>query len=63
MPFFNRKKAEPDSDGFYATAIAPEAVGENEMVTARAGGEIAIISRSGGELVAFSNVCPHAAAD
>lgn len=62
MPFF-RRNAGPDRDGFYATKIAPEEVGENEMVTAGAGGEVAIISRARGELVAFSNICPHAAAD
>lgn len=62
MPFF-RKRTKADKDGFYPTDIAPEAVGENEMVTVQAGGEMVIISRAGDELVAFSNICPHAAAD
>lgn len=62
MPFF-RRQTKADEDGFYPTELTPDVVGENEMVTASAGGETAIISRAGGELVAFSNVCPHAAAD
>jgi nitrite reductase/ring-hydroxylating ferredoxin subunit len=63
MPFFSRKKMSADADGYYATGIDPTEVREDEMVTARVGGEIAIISRAHGELVAFSNICPHAAAD
>lgn len=62
MPFF-RKKAEPDSDGFYPTVVAPQDVRESEMVTVRVGRDYAIITRATGELAAFSNICPHAAAD
>lgn len=62
MPLF-RKKNGADADGFYPTGIAPEDVGEGQMATAQVGGDTAIITRARGELVAFSNVCPHAAAD
>jgi nitrite reductase/ring-hydroxylating ferredoxin subunit len=62
MPVF-RKKAVPDSEGFYPTPIDPDDVGENEMVSARLGRDIAIVTRAGGQLLAFSNICPHAAAD
>ncbi len=62
MPLFRKKNA-AGPDGFFPTAIRAEAVGEDEMVIAQAGREMAIITRAGGELVAFSNICPHAAAD
>jgi 3-phenylpropionate/trans-cinnamate dioxygenase ferredoxin component len=62
MPLFRRKDG-PDSDGYYPTELDPEQVGENEMVAVRFGSDFAIVTRAGGELVAFSNICPHAAAD
>jgi nitrite reductase/ring-hydroxylating ferredoxin subunit len=33
------------------------------MVTVLIGRDYAIVSRAGGDLAAFSNICPHAAAD
>jgi nitrite reductase/ring-hydroxylating ferredoxin subunit len=63
MPLFSRRESAPDADGFYPTDVAAQHVHENDMVTAWAGREVAIISRTHGELVAFSNICPHAAAD
>jgi 3-phenylpropionate/trans-cinnamate dioxygenase ferredoxin component len=62
MPLFRRKDG-PDSEGFYPTGIAPEDLGESEMVTILIGRDYAIVTRAGGELAAFSNICPHAAAD
>ena len=62
MPLFRRKDG-PDSEGFYPTGIAPEDLGETEMVTVLIGRDFAIVTRAGGELAAFSNICPHAAAD
>ena len=62
LPFFSHRP-EPDPDGFYATGISPDDVKEGEMTLASLGKKVAIITRVGGDLVAFSNVCPHAAAD
>lgn len=62
MPLF-RKKNVAGSDGFYPTELNPQDVGEDAMVVAQVGGETALVTRTRGELVAFSNVCPHAAAD
>ena len=62
LPFLTNKP-EADADGFYATGISPDSVLENEMRLARIGKKEVILTRAGGELVAFSNVCPHAAAD
>lgn len=62
LPFFSTK-AEPDANGFYDTGISPDDVLENKMRVVHIGKKEAIITRSGGELVAFSNICPHAAAD
>src|SRR5690606_37798126 len=62
MPLFRKKNA-PGPDGFFPTEIRAQAVAEDEMVVAQVGREKAIITRAGGELAAFSNICPHAAAD
>ena len=62
MPFF-RKKPKPDADGYYPTGIDANAVTAGTMHIAEVAGKTAIITRFQGELHAFSNVCPHAAAD
>lgn len=62
LPFIS-PRPQPDSAGFYPTGITAAAVGENEMHLAPVAGKKVLITRSGGDLVAFSNVCPHAAAD
>ena len=62
LPSISRRP-QADDEGFFATGIAPEAVQEDEMHVARLGGKTIIITRSRGSLVAFSSVCPHAAAD
>lgn len=64
MPLFNfRKKPRPDADGYYPTGIDAAAVTAGTLHTAEVAGKTAVITRAQGELVAFSNVCPHAAAD
>lgn len=62
MPFF-KKKSRPGPDGYYQTNIAADAVTAGTLHTAEVAGKTAVITRAQGELVAFSNVCPHAAAD
>ncbi len=57
------RRPQPDTDGFFPAGISPTAVGEDEMHLARVAGKKVIVIRSGGELVAFSNICPHAAAN
>lgn len=61
-PFLSNEP-EADADGFYATGISPDAVLENKMRSVRIGKKEVIITRAGSDLVAFSNACPHAAAD
>lgn len=64
MPLFkSRKKPRPDADGYYPTGIDAAAVTAGTMHTAEVGSKTAVITRVRGELLAFSNVCPHAAAD
>ena len=62
MPFF-RRKPQPDDDGYYPTGIDAAAVTAGTLYTAEVAGKTAIITRVQGELLAFSSVCPHAAAD
>lgn len=62
LPFFSRQP-QADAEGFYATGIDPDTVQEDEMRVADVGGKKVIVTRSNGDLVAFSSVCPHAAAD
>ncbi len=60
MPLF--KKAKPDPEGFY-TAVPATEVRENEMTAVKIAGQKVILTRQGGKVVAFSALCPHAAAD
>lgn len=62
LPFLSRRP-QPDPDGFYPTGIAPGTVAADQMRLARLGNKKVIITRAGGEIVAFGSVCPHAAAD
>lgn len=62
LPFLSREPA-PDADGFYATGVAAETIGEDQMQLVRIGKKAVILTRVGDALVAFSNICPHAAAD
>ena len=56
------KRAKADAAGFY-TAVAAAAVQENEMTAVKLAGKKVILTRWQGKLIAFSAVCPHAAAD
>lgn len=60
MAFFKRAKA--DSAGYYEAAEAAT-VRENEMTVVKVKGEKVIVTRLQGRLIAFSAICPHAAAD
>ena len=62
MPLF-KKEPQPDADGYFPTGVAADAVTAGTLHTAEVAGKTAVITRAQGELVAFSNVCPHAAAD
>lgn len=62
MPLF-QKEPQPDAGGYYSTGIPAGAVTDKTLHTAEVAGKTALITRAQGELVAFSNVCPHAAAD
>jgi nitrite reductase/ring-hydroxylating ferredoxin subunit len=62
LPFFSRQP-NADAEGFYPTGINPDAIQEDDMRVAGLGDKKVIITRSDGDLVAFSSVCPHAAAD
>ncbi|MBE2197644.1 MAG: Rieske (2Fe-2S) protein [Anaerolinea sp.] len=56
------KKVKAGDDGFY-TAVAADAVHENGMTTVKLAGKKVILTRWQGRVVAFSAICPHAAAD
>ena len=60
---FLRRNANADPEKFYATGLAAAEVLESEIHVVRAGRERVIVTRVQGELVAFSTICPHAAAD
>lgn len=60
MGLFN--KAKRDAAGFYAAATAV-AVREGEMTAVKVAGQRLILTRQQGEALAFSALCPHAAAD
>ena len=52
----------PDTAGFYAVATA-DAVRSNQITLVQVNGQSIILTRWQGELLAFSNECPHASAD
>lgn len=56
------KKAKPDEAGFYAAATAVE-VSEGEITPVKVVGQRLILTRWQGVALAFSALCPHAAAD
>ena len=60
---FSPRQHQPDADGFYATGIGPDVIMADTMHLAKVAGKKVIITRADGDLVAFSSVCPHAAAD
>ncbi len=60
MGLFNKAKA--DAAGFYAAATAA-AVQEGTMTTVKVAGQRLILTRQQGKALAFSALCPHAAAD
>lgn len=59
----SEQESHPDADGFYPTEVAARAVTNSTLHTADVAGKTAVITRVRDKLVAFSNVCPHAAAD
>lgn len=63
MNFLKRRKQQRDPAGFLNTGITTETVLENELTHVRLQGQTVLLTRAAGELVAFSNICPHAAAD
>jgi nitrite reductase/ring-hydroxylating ferredoxin subunit len=60
---FWKSKPAADDDGFYDTGISAASVQKGQMTVVKVGGKTAVLTRVQGRLVAFSNVCPHAAAD
>jgi nitrite reductase/ring-hydroxylating ferredoxin subunit len=63
MTFGRRHKAKPNEDGFFETALSAAKVTAGEMKVVRVAGRKVLVTRVGGRLYAFSDVCPHAAAD
>ena len=62
MPIF-RKQEEPDAAGFFNTGVKAEQVVANQLLQTNVNGQRVLLTRHTGVLYAFSNVCPHAAAD
>lgn len=62
MGIFGRTPT-PDSEGYYPTGIAAATVTPGELVKARIGRVPLLLSRVDDQIVAFSQTCPHAAAD
>lgn len=61
--FLRKKKAEPDGDGFYPTAITAVSLTPNERQTVKIKGESIILTRWQDHIHAFSALCPHASGD
>lgn len=53
----------PPNEGFYAATVAPDAVQAGALVEQFLGGKKLLLSRVDGEIVAFTNRCPHAGAN
>jgi nitrite reductase/ring-hydroxylating ferredoxin subunit len=61
MPLFSRTN-QADAESFI-TLVQSDAVRENDMTAIIAGGRRIILTRYDGQLYAFDQTCPHAAAD
>jgi nitrite reductase/ring-hydroxylating ferredoxin subunit len=57
-----RRKTTPDAEGFYAVGTA-DSVLVGEITAVNINNHKLILTRWQDELVAFSSICPHAAAD
>ena len=62
MGLFKRKH-KADSDGFYETGISAESLQINHPTAITISDEDVILTKVDNEIVAFSSICPHAAAD
>ena len=62
MPLL-RRTPPPDADGFYQTGIPAGEITAESLTRVKVSGQVVLLTRSGGSLVAFSSICPHAAAD
>ena len=58
-----RGRAAADGDGFYDTGIPADQITVGELHVVSVAGRTALLTRIDGKIRAFSNVCPHAAAD
>lgn len=61
MRFF-RRGAEVDAEGFVDTGVAATAVVAEAITAVKIQGRNVALTRWEGQLYAFSNICPHAAA-
>lgn len=62
MPFFQRKE-EIDADGYRKVDVSAGGIIADQLTRVKVNGQVVLITRLKGQLFAFSNVCPHAAAD
>ena len=62
MPFFPRKEI-IDADGYRKLNVSAADIAAEQLTRLKVGGQVVLFARLRGELHAFSNVCPHAAAD
>ncbi|RMG91765.1 MAG: non-heme iron oxygenase ferredoxin subunit [Chloroflexi bacterium] len=58
-----KKKQTPDADGYYDTAVALADIQPGQITCVKINGEGVILVCWEGKVHAFSNLCPHAAAD
>lgn len=58
-----RKQPQPDEEGYFETGLDAADVSGDEMQRVTIRGIEALVTRVGDRLYAFSDVCPHAAAD
>lgn len=52
-----------DDDGFVSSGISAESIKEGEMTQAKVAEHAIVLTRLRADIIAFSRVCPHAAAD
>ena len=62
MPFF-KQKGEIDGDGYRNTDVSAREVTPGRLTQIKMGKQVVLLTRHQGHLFAFSNICPHAAAD